>query len=66
MNKQYWPHKVVYNGTDANDTPIALWLEANVGRFRDRWYSIYGYAAADDEYYFADERDATLFILRWL
>lgn len=66
LNKQHWPHKVVYNGTDGNDTPIALWLEANVGRFRDRWYSIYGFRDDPDQYYFADERDATLFILRWL
>lgn len=63
LNKQYWPHKVEYNGTDANTT---LWLEANVGRFRDRWYSVYGFGGDPDYYYFVEERDMMLFILRWL
>ena len=65
MNKQYWPHKVVHNGDKGEGTNIALWLEANVGRFRNRWYSVYGFLDADDEYYFADERDMIVFILRW-
>ena len=66
MNKQHWPHKVVDNGDKDNGTNIALWLEANVGRFRNRWYSVYGFGDDPDYYYFSDESDATMFILRWL
>lgn len=62
LKVELWPHKAPRIVNDS-ETDIHQWLEENVGLFRSRWNAIYG--MIQNDYYFVDERDMMLFILRW-
>ena len=65
LNKKFWPHIVEQKYSDDNSDAIHEWLTVNVGKFNDRWNAVYGFYNGKNDYYFADERDMVLFILRW-
>ena len=68
LNKEIWPHKISSNYDDPSSTRTKecyQWLDENVGSYQREWNVVYYYKRHTD-YYFKDEKDATLFVLRWL
>jgi hypothetical protein len=65
LKKELWPHKITLEKIDKkhNFFDIELWLKENIGLWKDRWIVIYFHNKTD--IYFVDEKDATMFALRW-
>ncbi len=62
LKKTLWPKSVAINNADKIEN-IEIWLGKNLGAFKDKWNAVYGYNKTD--FYFRDEKDALMFILRW-
>lgn len=66
LKRELWPHMVEQKCSDDNsENSIHEWLESNVGLFKDRWNAVYGFYNGKNDYYFVDECDMIVFILRW-
>ena len=69
LKKAIWPYKITVKGSfsdykqnlQIND--IVTWLGENLGLFKDQWTVVYSHDRTD--FYFKDDRNATLFALRW-
>jgi hypothetical protein len=64
LNGELWPYRVTIEEPDYwNAGDVEIWLDQNVGVFREQWNAVYYYKYSD--FYFREARDATLFSLRW-
>ena len=65
LKKELWPSKVVINVDDTmmKIDDIEAWLGDTYGAFKDQWNAVYQHNQTD--FYFRNEQDATLFMLRW-
>ena len=60
LNKGLWPHRVI---VEPDIDRHEAWLLEHMGPIRDRWNVVY--KPRNIVYYFRDERDAAVFVLRW-
>lgn len=66
LKKELWPYKVTLNVNDDTGDKIydiEIWLDENLGSFKNQWRAVYTYSGTD--FYFRQGRDATMFALRW-
>lgn len=63
LKKTLWPNLIVIDNANSIDS-IEIWLEQNLGSFKDKWNVVYCHNKTD--FYFRDEEDAFVFKLRWL
>lgn len=62
LKKQLWPHKTKLNLLHST-TEVEEWLGKNLGIFKGKWNVVY--QSTSVEYYFKQDRDLTMFMLRW-
>lgn len=62
LKKTLWPKLVAINNADEIES-IEIWLEKNLGAFRGKWNAVYHHNKTD--FYFRDEKDELMFMLRW-
>lgn len=62
LKKQLWPHKTKLNLLHST-TEVEEWLGNTLGKFKDKWNVVY--QSTSIEYYFKQDRDLTMFMLRW-
>ena len=63
LKKTLWPKLVAIDNADKMES-IEIWLDKNLGVFRGKWNAVYHYNKTD--FYFRDEKDALMFMLRWV
>lgn len=64
LKKEIWPYKIKVNSEIKHDTThIEVWLGKQLGTFKGRWNVVYQYN--ETHFYFRNEKDATLFALKW-
>ena len=57
LNKKYWPYRIAVNSPQCGQGRIDDWLRENVtGQY---------FVMSFYEYYFAEEKDAMMFLLKW-
>jgi hypothetical protein len=62
LKKQLWPHKTKLNLLHST-TEVEEWLGKTLGKFKGKWNVVY--QSTSIEYYFKQDRDLTMFMLRW-
>lgn len=62
LKKDLWPASINIKSANRQDE-IEEWLGKNFGAFKDRWNYVPRYNGID--YYFRNNKDATMFALRW-
>lgn len=66
LKKSLWPVGVNIKLDQSHVNPhhyIEVWLEENIGAFKDRWNSVPRHDSVD--YYFKNTKDSNWFLLRW-
>lgn len=58
LNKRYWPAKVKIDYNENSNTDTIKWCISNFGHERFR-------IVGSNTFYFTNQKDATLFALRW-
>jgi hypothetical protein len=66
LKKELWPSRIRIAKDECDDAhyDIETWLGENMGAFKDRWNTV-PFGSQGVHYYFRNERDATMFALRW-
>jgi hypothetical protein len=65
LKRDLWPHKVVIKDRDQQAiTEMKVWLEQKLGVSHYQWTSVY-YIGGKADFYFKQEKDATLFAIKW-
>lgn len=62
LKKELWPHKTKLNLLHST-TEVEEWLGKTLGKFKGEWNVVYQNTSI--EYYFKQDRDLTMFMLRW-
>jgi len=62
LKKELWPHKTKLNLLHST-TEVEEWLDKTLGKFKGKWNVVYHSNCI--EYYFKQDRDLTMFMLRW-
>jgi len=64
LKKEIWPFRIKVGSDWKKDiTPIEIWLGKELGTFKGRWNVVYQHN--ETHFYFRNQRDATMFALRW-
>ena len=58
LNKKYWPAKVAIDYNDSTHSETIKWCKLHIGRDQFR-------IVGSSTFYFANNKDATFFTLRW-
>jgi len=65
LKRDLWPHKVTIKDRDHQTiTEMEVWLGQKLGAFHHRWNIVY-YIGNKADFYFKQDKDATLFALKW-
>jgi hypothetical protein len=59
LNKKYWPYRLKTESLKLNHDDAYIWCRENLPG-RERWI-----LAGPNNWYFKNEKDKTLFLLRW-
>jgi hypothetical protein len=62
LKKELWPHRTKLNLLHST-TEVEEWLGKALGKFKGKWNVVYQNTSI--EYYFKQDRDLTMFMLRW-
>jgi hypothetical protein len=62
LKKELWPHKTKLNLLHST-TEVEEWLGKTLGIFKGKWNVVYHSNCI--EYYFKQDRDLTMFMLKW-
>lgn len=65
LKKSLWPYKITIDkpSDSLNLTEMEIWLGNYFKTYHKKWYIIQGFSHT--EFYFKNEKDATMFVLRW-
>ena len=62
LKKELWPHKTKVNLLHST-REVDEWLGKTLGKFKGKWNVVHH--STSIEYYFKQDRDLTMFMLRW-